>query len=269
MNIIKKVVLISIVLSLAACGGISHRDSAPARKPNVANIPDAVPKHEPRSKYGNPAHYEVFGKRYYTLSSSRGYVEKGIASWYGTKFHGRKTSSGEVYDMYEMTAAHKTLPLPTYVEVTNLNNGRKVIVKVNDRGPFHGNRLIDLSYSAATKLGIVAKGTGMVKVRAITPGERIVEQPVAAAPVASASVTASPATMYLQVGAFRSAYSAEQLKRKIQQQIGDAVVIMPLQKPEGDVHRVRVGPLVSIEYADKLASQLVDLGFSDAHVVIE
>ncbi len=263
---IKKIILITVYLSLTACGSIVERgDSAPSRKPDVANIPDAVPKNEPRSKYGNPAHYEVFGKRYYTLSSSRGYVEKGIASWYGTKFHGRKTSSGEKYDMYAMTAAHKTLPLPTYVEVTNLNNGRTVIVKVNDRGPFHGNRIIDLSYAAATKLEIVGKGTGLVRVRAINPGEKVAEAPVEYKPVP----TASSASMYLQVGAFRSAHSADQLKQKIQQQIGDAVLIMPLAKPEGSVYRVRIGPLVSVEYADKLAGQLDELGFNDAHVVIE
>ena len=267
---IKKFVLLTLFLALAGCGSIGgQKDSAPSRKPDVANIPDAVPKHEPRSKYGNPAHYEVFGKRYYTLSSSRGYVEKGIASWYGTKFHGRKTSSGEKYDMYAMTAAHKSLPLPTYVQVTNLNNGRKVVVKVNDRGPFHGNRLIDLSYAAATKLGIVAKGTGLVEVKALSPGEKVVAAPAPAAPVNYEPVSSSPASMYLQVGAFRSAHSAEQLKQKIQHQIGDAVLIMPLGKPDGSIYRVRVGPLVSVEYADKLAGDLVDLGFNDTHVVIE
>jgi rare lipoprotein A len=265
---IKRFVLLCLILALAGCGSVGgQKDSAPSRKPDVANIPDAVPKHEPRSKYGNMAHYEVFGKRYYTMSSSRGYVEKGIASWYGTKFHGRKTSSGEKYDMYAMTAAHKTLPLPTYVQVTNLNNGRKIVVKVNDRGPFHGNRLIDLSYAAATKLGIIAKGTGLVEVKAITPGEQIASESVPVAPL-NYPVT-SPASMYLQVGAFRSAYSADQLKQKIQNQIGDAVLIMPLDKPEGSIYRVRIGPLVSVEYADKLAGDLVGLGFNDAHVVIE
>lgn len=265
---IRKFIVITTLLALTACGGIvEQKDSAPSRKPDVDNIPDAVPKYEPRSKYGNPAHYEVFGKRYYTLSSSQGYVEKGIASWYGKKFHGRKTSSGEVYDMYAMTAAHKSLPLPTYVQVTNLNNGKKIIVKVNDRGPFHGNRLIDLSYTAATKLGIVAKGTGLVEVKALNLGEKI----ETATPVQThyEPVSTPSTSMYLQVGAFRSAHSAEQLKQKIQNQIGDAVLIMPLEKPESSIYRVRVGPLVSVEYADKLAAELVDLGFNDAHVVIE
>ena len=258
---------ISLLLFLTACGGITGKqDSAPAKAPDVANIPNAVPRDEPRSKYGNPAHYNVFGKRYYTLTSSRGYHEKGIASWYGTKFHGKRTSSGEPYDMYAMTAAHKTLPLPTYVEVTNLNNGRKVIVKVNDRGPFHDNRLIDLSYSAATKLGIVAKGTGLVDVRVITPGEAPIS---IAADVEQAPVTRGPVGMYLQVGAFSTFNRAEQVKSKIQQEIGDAVLVVPFLKPDGNVYRVRVGPLASVEYGDSLASRLIDLGFTDAHIVIE
>jgi len=265
----KNLIVTALLLLVTACGSITEKgDSAPTKVPDVANIPDAVPRDEPRSKYGNPSSYEVFGKRYYTLSSSRGYNEKGIASWYGTKFHGRRTSSGEPYDMYAMTAAHKTLPLPSYVEVTNLNNGRKVIVKVNDRGPFHENRVIDLSYSAATKLGIVAKGTGLVQVRAISAGQ---------APATATKITSAPAQeltsgsvgMYLQVGAFSTENRAEQLKTKVQQQIGDAVRIVPFVKPGGNIYRVRIGPLASVEYGDSLATRLVELGFSDAHIVIE
>ena len=133
------------------------------------DIPDAVPRVEPLSRSGNPASYQVRGKRYFTKTTSTGHVERGLASWYGRQFHGRKTSSGERYDMYAMTAAHKTLPLPTYVHVTNMENGRTAVVKVNDRGPFHGPRVIDLSYSAARKLGVVQKGTALVEVRAIDP----------------------------------------------------------------------------------------------------
>ena len=146
------------------------RDSGPSRPPKgLASIPDAVPKPERKAKYGNPKSYVVFGKRYYPKVNSQGHVETGGASWYGRKFHGRKTSSGERYNMYAMTAAHKTLPLPTYAKVTNLENRRSVIVKINDRGPFHGNRIIDLSYAAATKLGVVQNGVAKVEVRAIDP----------------------------------------------------------------------------------------------------
>lgn len=259
--------IIGLYVFLAACSDIAEKgDSAPSRTPDVANIPDAVPKDEPRSKYGNASSYEVFGKRYYTLKSSKGYKQKGVASWYGTKFHGRRTSSGEPYDMYAMTAAHKTLPLPTYVEVTNLDNGRKVLVKVNDRGPFHGDRLIDLSYSAATKLDIISKGTGKVEIRAITAGQ---------APVKSTSPAKHPVIveqqvgLYLQVGAFKTTSAAEQLKTKLQQQIGDAILIVPSKQAEEQWYRVRVGPLEDVEYGDYLASRLVGLGFNDTHIVVE
>lgn len=154
---------------LAGCAGNGNKDSAPTNPPDLSNIPDAVPKVEPKSKYGNPASYVVFGKRYYTKKSNKNHVERGLASWYGRKFHGRRTSSGERYDMYAMTAAHKSLPLPTYARVTNVENGRTAVVKINDRGPFHGNRIIDLSYSAAHKLGVVARGTAMVEVKTIDP----------------------------------------------------------------------------------------------------
>ncbi|MGH1538425.1 MAG: septal ring lytic transglycosylase RlpA family protein, partial [Gammaproteobacteria bacterium] len=146
----------------------------------ISNSADAVPRQEPRSKYGNPPSYVVFGKTYYTLPSSEGYVQRGIASWYGKKFHGRRTSSGETYDMYGMTAAHTQLPLPTYVQVTNLKNNKQVILRVNDRGPFHGNRIIDLSYTAATRLDIVKEGTGLVEVRALNPRNYQPEQNKAA-----------------------------------------------------------------------------------------
>ena len=140
-----------------------------AAAPPAQSVPDAVPRFEPRSRYGNPPFYDVFGKRYYVLSSSTAYVERGVASWYGPGFHKIRTSTGEPYDMYGMTAAHKTLPLPAYVRVTNLQNGRSVVVRVNDRGPFVDNRIIDLSYTAAAKLDMLRNGTAMVEVRAIDP----------------------------------------------------------------------------------------------------
>ena len=260
--------LFLVYLLLMSCGGVvTEKDSAPAKAPDVSQIPDAVPKHESRSKYGNPRQYEVFGKNYYTMDSAEGYREKGIASWYGTKFHGRRTSSGEIYDMYAMTAAHKTLPLPTYVEVTNLENGRKVIVKVNDRGPFHDNRLIDLSYSAATKLGIVAKGTGLVEVRAITTNNY---QKTATAPVRSAPVKSdSSVLMFLQVGAFSSRNRAEQVKQRLQQDITDNITIEPFDALKGTLYRVRVGPLATVAYGDSLAGKLAGLGFQDSHIIIE
>lgn len=152
-----------LVTALVGCG------SNPKQATGAANAADVTPKAEPKSRYGNMKTYEVFGKRYYTKASSRGHVERGKASWYGKKFHGRKTSSGERYDMHQMTAAHKTLPLPTYAIVTNLENGRSAVVKVNDRGPFVGDRVIDLSYAAAKRLDMIHSGTAQVEVRSIDP----------------------------------------------------------------------------------------------------
>ena len=166
--------LIPLLVLLSACGTLSrsggyYEDDGPDANPpaNIASIPDAVPKPEPRSDSGNSP-YTVSGKTYYPLADASGYHERGIASWYGRKFNGKRTSSGEPYDMYAMTAAHKTLPLPSYVRVRNLQNGRSIVVRVNDRGPFLSNRLIDLSYAAAAKLGILGTGTGIVEVDAIS-----------------------------------------------------------------------------------------------------
>jgi rare lipoprotein A len=160
-------------------------------------VPDAIPRAEPRSVYGNPPFYDVFGKRYYVMASSVGYVERGVASWYGPGFHKERTSVGEPYDMYGMTAAHKTLPLPAYVRVTNLQNGRSCVVRVNDRGPFVGNRIIDLSYTAAAKLDMLRDGTAMVEVRSLQPLDPALDShltvaSVGALPLASPPV-ASPA----------------------------------------------------------------------------
>ena len=180
----------------AATAGASPQAAAP----RAQAVPDAVPRFEPRSRYGNPPFYDVFGKRYYVLSSSTAYVERGVASWYGPGFHKIRTSTGEPYDMYGMTAAHKTLPLPAYVRVTNLQNGRSVVVRVNDRGPFVDNRIIDLTYTAAAKLDMLRNGTAMVEVRAIDPrvpaaGSAISASALAESliPAAAAAETAPPA----------------------------------------------------------------------------
>jgi len=250
--------LISLFLVLTACGSIiSHNDSAPTRPRDVSDIPNAQPKDEPKSKYGNPAYYEVFGKRYYTLKSSHGYHEKGTASWYGKKFHGRRTSSGETYDMYAMTAAHKTLPLPTYVEVTNVDNGKKIIVKVNDRGPFHGNRLIDLSYSAAKKLDIIAKGTGLVEIKVVEAGYQTESS--------NKPISQTGEGVYLQLGAFSTRFSAERLKIELQQKIDNIVLI----NASNGLYKVRIGPVSDSEEGNNLVTQLLDLGYADAHIVTQ
>ncbi len=240
--------------------GLSPHNPPPA---DLDAIPDAVPKQEAKSKYGNPASYVVFGKRYQTLPHNRAYSERGIASWYGNKFHGKRTSSGEPYDMYAMTAAHKTLPLPSYVRVTNLKNQRSVVVRVNDRGPFHDNRLIDLSYTAAWKLGITGEGTGLVEVTTLQPGKPEPPPP----PVTPKSPRALP-ELFLQVGAFGSSENAERLKKRLEEQLKTQVLIQGNDNPQKPVYRVQVGPIASVELADHISLQLGRMGIQDPHVVI-
>lgn len=277
--------LLGITLMLlggCASGPFERGDGAPRVHVNVDTIPDPVPRREAPSRYGNPDSYVVFGKTYHTLKSSAGFVERGIASWYGTKFHGRRTSSGEDYNMYAMTAAHKTLPLPTYVEVTNLDNGRRVIVKVNDRGPFHDGRIIDLSYVAAIKLGIDKQGTGRVEIRAIDPdrpqAHRIARTP--ATPAAGSSTTpvstadsprqqAPSQNLYLQVGAFSSRLNAENLRQRLSQLTGPAVHVTPGGEHPTPIYRVRIGPLGSDQEAQQLASQLLGEGITNTSVVVD
>jgi rare lipoprotein A len=166
----------------------------PAPPARLLDVPDAIPRAEPRSIYGNPPSYEVFGKRYYVMASSVGYVERGVASWYGPGFHKELTSVREPYDMYGMTAAHKTLPLPAYVRVTNLQNGRSCVVRVNDRGPFVGNRIIDLSYTAAAKLDMLRDGTAMVEVRVLQPLNPALDTHLTVASVGALPLASPPST---------------------------------------------------------------------------
>ncbi len=270
------VLLILVAFMLGGCGRVSvkssSQDSAPARNVDITKIPNAVPKNEPKSRYGNPKSYVVFGKRYYVMNSSRGYAEQGIASWYGTKFHGRRTSSGETYDMYAMTAAHKSLPLPTYVRVTNLNNGKYIIVKVNDRGPFHENRIIDLSYVAAQKLDIVKKGTGLVEVRALQAGQPVNPAPGSGpgAPVLTSTGNRSAsAGFYIQVGSFSELLNAEKMRRKLGP-LGESLVKISQTIISGNtLYRVRIGPLTNIDTADEIVSSLAAYGINDHHIVTQ
>lgn len=267
-----------LILSLSGCSSSrysQHQDSAPDTDIDVSQIPNPVPRAEPRSRYGNPDSYVVNGKRYHVMASSQDYHERGIASWYGKKFHGHRTSSGETYDMYQMTAAHKSLPLPTYVEVTNLRNQRRVIVRVNDRGPFHHNRIIDLSYAAAKKLGITGHGTGMVEIRAIDP-----HQPQTPARQYAQSSPAKKSLgnplnqpknnyrLFLQVGAFSSRDNAEQLRSRLLAQM-DSLTINTGYSEEKNIYRVRIGPLASVEQADAITNRITNLGFDEPHIVLD
>jgi rare lipoprotein A len=227
---------------------------------NIDSIPDAVPRPEPRSAHGNPPFYEVMGKRYFVLSVADGYVERGVASWYGPTFHGVNTSSGERYDMYAMTAAHKTLPLPTYARVTNLRNGRSVVVRINDRGPFVANRLIDLSYTAAAKLDMLREGTTFVEVRALTPGVPDV--------LTRASETPPP-SLYVQVGAFADQGNAQRALARLQVAGLGTAFIAPPASDKRALYRVRVGPISDVARFDELAAKLAKLGFSGARLAMD
>ncbi|MFK7161088.1 septal ring lytic transglycosylase RlpA family protein [Marinospirillum sp. MEB164] len=227
-------------------------DGLPANPPDVSRIPDAIPRVEPRSRQGNAAQYTVFGETYRVLPSSQGFVQTGIASWYGTKFHGHLTSNGEVYDMYAMTAAHTTLPIPTYVRVTNLDNQRQVIVRINDRGPFVGRRIIDLSYAAAYRLGIVQTGTGRVRVEAIDPLAWQRENP---------TQVAAQSSVFLQVAALADAEAATRLQERVRGMTQAPVRILSSQGSPR-LYRVQVGPLAEGEPVQAAIRQLEasDLG---------
>ena len=257
------------VVLVAGCGRPVHTDRAPSRPPDVSSVPDAVPRHEPRSSRGNPKSYEVFGRRYYVLDSANGHVERGVASWYGEKFHGRLTSSGEPYDMYVMTAAHKTLPLPTYARVTNLANGRSVVVKVNDRGPFVDNRIVDLSYAAAARLDMLRAGTAMVELKVIEPGAAAAQaQPApATARLATVDAAAGGDKIYVQVGAFGEDRNARNLAERLRERGVEDVVVRADRG--GSLYRVRVGPVSSVEYFDWVVAQAEALGIDDAHMAME
>lgn len=234
--------ILTAVLLAAGCAGTpppeapSQTDGPPgADAVDVSEVPDAVPRDEPLSRHGNPDVYKVLGHRYRVLENAGGYRERGLASWYGRKFHGRLTSSGEPYDMYRMTAAHRTLPLPSYLRVTNLNNGREVIVRVNDRGPFHPERTIDLSYAAAARLDMIDDGTAPVLLEAVESGER------------TAAAEAEDPPLYLQAGAFSEAGNARALAERLRGYGLDRAFVAVTDDPE-PLYRVRVGP-----YADAAA----------------
>lgn len=231
--------------------------SKPVRKPITDAAPDhssidwskvkpVVPKLEPKSRYGNPDSYEQNGRRYKVLKSAKNYKKTGIASWYGTKFHGRRTSSGEIYDMLKMTAAHKTLPLPTYVKVTNLKNGKKIIVRVNDRGPFKDGRIIDLSYAAAHKLGMTNEGIAKVKVEAIDVSRMQNKR------------DSKANSRYVQVGAYSSYKTAQRLAKVLDKEINLPVKITSVRRSGKKLYRVRIGPVPNQELAEELL-QVLDI----------
>jgi len=250
-----------------ATGGAYLAGDGPGKNipSNLENIPDAVPRAEPLHRYANRK-YTVLGKNYTPLTTIGSYKERGVATWYGKKFHGQRTSIGEVYDMYGMTAAHTTLPIPSYARVTNLKNQKSVIVRVNDRGPFLHERIIDLSYTAATKLGIIGSGQGQVEVESLTADDNadtaispIYKEPLQVATLA----TEMPATgtVYLQLGAFSSQRGAEEFMTNMRDKLGESGKPLSLSQKKGVV-QVRIGPYSSTDTARATALDMQPrLGF--------
>lgn len=291
----KTIAMICGLLMLAACTTAPKqqqtpqrvysmdRDRGPTQPLDVSHIPDAVPRWEPRTAAGNKSPYTVLGKTYQVMASSDGYREQGLASWYGQKFHGELTSNGEIYDMYGMTAAHKSLPIPTFVQVTNVANGRQVIVRVNDRGPFHAGRIIDLSYAAAKKLGFADQGTARVEVAAINPdiwlaqqdgGVQVDVRPTslsnevpAPAPRESAGYQL-PGNTFLQAGAFGSQQSAEALRQQLMGLTALPVFIKAASEAQG-LFRVRIGPIADNYELLNLQERIRKLNLGQPHLVQE
>jgi rare lipoprotein A len=252
-------VLVLLVLVLAGCATGRHGPDGPPADTDIdlAAIPDAVPEDGPPSRHGDPDRYAAHGKNYQVLKNANGFSQTGLASWYGRQFNGARTASGEPYDMYAMTAAHKTLPIPTWVRVTNLANHKQVVVKINDRGPFNSDRIIDLSYAAARKLGIVAHGTARVRIQTVTPAtagrddassSTGHEHPsTAARPTGNAASTKAnkrPSGTLLQIGAFASAAHADHARRRARRSGVQQVVVIP-PSAGTQLYRVRAGPFDS------------------------
>jgi rare lipoprotein A len=273
------------------------KDWGPEQEIDMSHVPDAVPRYELRTIAGNKNPYTVLGKTYVLMDDERAYKERGIASWYGYKFNGERTSNGESYDMFAMTGAHKTLPIPSYVRVTNLDNKKSVIVRINDRGPFHDDRIVDLSYAAAQRLGITRMGTGRVELEVIVPEgdprppllakkSRVPKSRAAdtgareagivsnaevgalADTAAAAQAGALPAGTYLQIAAFGQEKSAKQFASAVGAKLDYPVVISAVKSPQR-LYRVRVGPLSDAQTLQTAREQLQKIDISQAHVVYQ
>ena len=282
------------VLLPAACSSTpeapdEEMDRGPEVAPDTSGLEEVVPRKEPRSRYGNPESYEVFGQTYYVMAETpRVFEEEGIASWYGKKFHGRRTSSGEPYDMYQLTAAHRELPIPAYVRVTNLDNDRSLVVRVNDRGPFARNRIIDLSYAAAQRLDMVDSGVAPVRIELLhadddeptvadtetsSDGGDVVQASAAARLPGeverdTASSNGDSGTNYfLQAGAFSERRNAERLQEQLQRARFEQIRID--NSGEGGLYRVQLGPVASVEALDELSRDLEDHGITASRVIID
>lgn len=287
-DIRSNVASLGLVLVLLAAVMLSGCSSVHRVNPGEAATDNAVPQFEPQPSRLNPPSYNVLGRTYHVLGSNQGYDAQGVASWYGPNFQSKSTSSGEQYNMYAMTAAHKSLRIPSYVLVTNMENGKQVIVRVNDRGPFVSNRIIDLSYAAAKKIGMIGRGTAMVDVRSVSPDTPIpsAQSIVAGTAPALTASSQAPTTpiasnvenisarlphavwgqdVFIQVGAFGEMGHVI----TVQQRLAQAGIRTVSVTSFGSLNRVRVGPVASLADYDRLMDQLRTIGFDNAQMVVE
>lgn len=284
-----------VVLVLAGCGSAPKtpesdhssrytmkQDRAPSGDFDVSGLQDAVPRYELPRNAGNMSRYQVWGKTYRVMDSNDGYVARGEASWYGEKFHGHKTSNGEIFDMYAMSAAHKSMRIPSYARVTNLDNGQSVIVRVNDRGPFHGDRLVDLSYAAAKKLGYKSRGTARVEIAAITVREdgsmMLAGKPFdsgAVAPIAAVSASSqnerqgSATGLFVQLGSFSQRDPAEALLARARNVVERPMRVRQVTTGSGLFHRVQIGPFNDEAQARHAQNLLESNGFGQSIVLTD
>jgi rare lipoprotein A len=250
-----------------------EQDRAPSGHLDIASIPEVVPEPFARTLAGNRSPYTVLGKTYHVMVTEDGYNERGIASWYGEKFHGHKTSNGEVFDMYKVSAAHKSLPIPSFLRVTNLDNNRSLVVRVNDRGPFHGDRIVDLSYAAALKLGYADRGTARVQLEAIIPDGVVVDRAAANNNNTLSQQTlrvASTGDKYIQVGAFADINSAREMSDKLRAMTNRPVFIRSLDSANsGVLHRVRIGPVNDTSEIRRITQSVVAANLGSPYTVTE
>ena len=283
---IRRIGYVFLMLALAACSSAPapappssssrysiEQDRAPSGHLDIDSIPEVVPEPFARTLAGNRSPYTVLGKTYHVMPTEDGYNERGIASWYGEKFHGHKTSNGEFFDMYKVSAAHKSLPIPSFLRVTNLDNNRSLVVRVNDRGPFHGDRIVDLSYAAALKLGYADRGTARVQLEAIIPDGVVVDRAAGNNNNTLSQQTlrvASTGDKYIQVGAFADINSAREMSDKLRAMTNRPVFIRSLDSANsGVLHRVRIGPVNDTSEIRRITQSVVAANLGSPYTVTE
>ena len=286
-NVLRISIVLPVLLAVVSCSSAPEQtpespnkgrysisqDRAPTRIVDLSIIPEVIPQPINRTMAGNRSPYTVLGKSYQVLPTEEGYNESGVASWYGEKFHGHKTSNGEVFDMYQVSAAHKSLPIPSFLRVTNLDNNRSIVVRVNDRGPVHGDRVIDLSYAAALKLGYADRGTARVQLESIVANGAFRDRGVSATTSAAGNENlrvSSSSSKYLQVGAFSELSTAQEVSTKVEEITSLPVFIRTVNISKSrTLHRVRVGPISDSGQIQRVSESVVAANLGSPYTVTE